>query len=145
MLAMVLSCEALIAAMSRLSSGVRIRPQKAGVIAGPTTDNCQSIHWLARARCLRVLRLQRAALVVLAGEIAHDGIRFPQQEAVFFLQRRHQAVRVHRQIFRLLVLAEGAADVDALVFEPSSPTAHIAFCTLDEVLRPQILIIAFPP
>src|ERR1700693_1005368 len=28
----------------------------------------------------------------------------------------------------------------------SSPTAHIAFCTLDEVLRPQILIIvvSFP-
>jgi len=27
---------------------------------------------------------------------------------------------------------------------PSSPTAHIAFCTLDEVLRPQILIMRFP-
>src|SRR5262245_1419395 len=25
---------------------------------------------------------------------------------------------------------------------PSSPTAHIAFCTLDDVLRPHILIIA---
>ena len=51
MAAAVLSCEVLIAAMSRFSSGVRIRPQNAGVIAGPTTDNCQSIHWLASARC----------------------------------------------------------------------------------------------
>ena len=45
----VLSCEALIAAGSRFSGGVRIRPQKAWKIAGPTTDNCQSIHWLACA------------------------------------------------------------------------------------------------
>src|SRR5262245_62415404 len=27
---------------------------------------------------------------------------------------------------------------------PSSPTAHITFCTLTEVFRPQILIIAIP-
>ena len=31
-------------------AGVRIRPQNAGVMPGPTTDNCQSIHWLASAR-----------------------------------------------------------------------------------------------
>ena len=50
MVTTVRSCELLIAGMSRFSSGVRIRPQKAGVIAGATTDNCQSIHWLASAR-----------------------------------------------------------------------------------------------
>src|SRR5262249_47632428 len=41
--------------------------------------------------------------------------RFPQQEAVLFFERRHQAVGVHGEIGGLLVLAEGAADVDALV------------------------------
>jgi hypothetical protein len=34
------------------------------------------------------------------------------------LQRRHQAVWVHRQIRRLAVLAEWAADIDALMGEP---------------------------
>ena len=77
------------------------------------------IHPLAGERALLgILRFQHAVLVVLAGEIAHDRIGFPQQEAVCFLQRRHQAVRVHREIRRLLVLAERAADVDAGVFKP---------------------------
>ena len=61
----VFSCEALIAARSRFSGGVRIRPQNAGVIAGPTTDNCQSIHWLASARALQIGRLERAGLSCL--------------------------------------------------------------------------------
>ena len=52
------------------------------------------VHPLAGERALLgVLRFQHAALVVLAGEIAHDGIGFPQQEAVFLLERRHEAVR----------------------------------------------------
>src|SRR5262249_32564135 len=41
-------------------------------------------------------------------------VRFPWQEVVLF-ERRHQAVGVHGEIGGLLVLAEGAADVDALV------------------------------
>jgi hypothetical protein len=76
------------------------------------------IHPLAGERArFRILRLQHACLVVLAGEVAYDGVGLPQQEAVFFLQRRYQAVGIHRQIFWLLVLAERAADVDALAFE----------------------------
>ena len=51
---------------------------------------------------------------VFRREVAHDRVRFPQQEAVLF-ERRHQAVGVHGEIGGLLVLAEGAADVDALV------------------------------
>ena len=46
----VFCCEVAIAAMSRFSGGVRIRPQNAAKIAGPATGSCQSIHWLARAR-----------------------------------------------------------------------------------------------
>ena len=37
------------------------------------------------------------------------------QKAILFLERRHQAVRIHRQIFGLLVHAERAANIDALV------------------------------
>ena len=33
-----------IAVWSRFSGGVRIRPQNTGVIAGPMTESCQSIH-----------------------------------------------------------------------------------------------------
>ena len=33
-----------IAVWSRFSGGVRIRPQNTGVIAGPITESCQSIH-----------------------------------------------------------------------------------------------------
>jgi hypothetical protein len=51
---------------------------------------------------------------VFRREVAHDRVRFPQQEAVLF-ERRHQAVGVHGEIGGFLVLAEGAADVDALV------------------------------
>src|SRR5262249_10374611 len=43
-------------------------------------------------------------------------IRFPQQEFIL-LQRRHQAVRVHRQICGLVVLAERTANIDALVWQ----------------------------
>ena len=50
MVSVVLACEAAIAAASRFSGGVRIRPQNAPKIAGATTVSCQSIHWLARAR-----------------------------------------------------------------------------------------------
>jgi hypothetical protein len=82
-------------------------------------DRQLPIHPLAGECALSgVLRLEHACLVVLAGEIAHDGIGFPQQEAVFFFQRRHEAVRVHCEIRRFLVLAERAADVDACVLEP---------------------------
>ena len=38
---------------SRLSGGVRINPQKTGVIAGLATESCQSIHFCAPARPCR--------------------------------------------------------------------------------------------
>src|SRR5215471_5462807 len=66
----------------------------------------------ARAR-VRIGGLELAG-AVFGREVAHDRVRFPQQEAVLF-ERRHQAVGVHGEIGGLLVLAEGAADVDALV------------------------------
>src|SRR6202051_1232964 len=98
----VLALPAAIAAGSRLSGGVRTMPQNTGVIAGPSTDSCQSIHWLAgagrwgageRAR-VRVGRLEHRRLV-LGRQIAHDRVRLPQQEAVLLLERRHQTVGVH--------------------------------------------------
>src|SRR5262249_30660126 len=76
------------------------------------------VHPFRRARArAQVLRLEHGGLM-LGCEVAHDRIRFPQQEAVVFLERRHEAVRVHRQVGGLAVLAERAADVDALVLEP---------------------------
>src|ERR1700753_4153947 len=36
----------------RSAGGVRIMPQNTGVIAGPITESCQSIHWFALARAL---------------------------------------------------------------------------------------------
>jgi hypothetical protein len=71
---------------------------------------------LARARA-QVGRLERAG-AVLGGEMAHDRVRLPQQEAVLFFQRRHQPVGVHRQIGWLPILAERPADIDALVRQP---------------------------
>src|SRR5262249_27489201 len=61
-----------------------------------------------------IFRLQRSG-AVLGGQVAHDGVRFPQNESVVFLQGRHQAIGVHRQIVRLLVAAERAADVEPLM------------------------------
>jgi hypothetical protein len=75
--------------------------------------SCQSIQLLARARA-RIGGLELPG-AVFCREIAHDRVRFPQQEAVLFFERRHQAVGVHGEIGGLLVLAEDAADVDALV------------------------------
>src|SRR5262249_42015938 len=54
---------------------------------------------------------------VFRREVAHDRVRFPQQEAVLF-ERRHQAVGIHGEVGGLLVLAERTADVDALVRPP---------------------------
>ena len=48
--AIVFSLPAAIAFASRFSGGVRISPQNTGVIAGPRTDSCQSIHGCALAR-----------------------------------------------------------------------------------------------
>ena len=80
-------------------------------------DREHPVHPLAGAGALlRVRGLQRAG-AVLGGEIAHDRVRFPQHEAVVLLERRHQRVRIHRQVERLLGAAERAADVDALVRE----------------------------
>ena len=50
MAAVVFFLPASIAAWSRFSGGVRMRPQNTGLIAGSHSDNCQSIHWLARPR-----------------------------------------------------------------------------------------------
>ena len=50
MAAVVLALEAAMAGRSRFSGGVRTNPQKVMWMAGPSTDNCQSIHWPARAR-----------------------------------------------------------------------------------------------
>jgi hypothetical protein len=66
---------------------------------------------------------------MLVGEITDDGIGFPQRETVGFFQSRHQRVGVHRQIGRLLGLAEGAADIDAGVFERQF--AYAPHCLLD--------------
>jgi hypothetical protein len=74
--------------------------------------SCQSIQLLARARA-HIGGLELAG-AVFCREVAHDRVRFPQQESVLF-ERRHQAVGVHGEIGGLFVLAEGAADVDALV------------------------------
>src|SRR5579859_3458725 len=52
---------------------------------------------------------------VLGGEITNDGVRFPEQKAVIFFERRHQPVRVHGEISWLAVLAELSADIDALM------------------------------
>ena len=49
----VFSLPASIAFGSRFSGGVRIRPQNTGVIDGPITESCQSIHICARARIFR--------------------------------------------------------------------------------------------
>src|SRR5262249_42008741 len=43
-----------------------------------------------------------------------------------------------------LFLPNGPPISMRLCGRPSSPTAHITFCTLTEVFRPQILIIAIP-
>ena len=45
-----LTLPASIAAASRFSGGVRMRPQNTGVTAGAATEICQSIQLLARAR-----------------------------------------------------------------------------------------------
>jgi hypothetical protein len=64
---------------------------------------------------LWILRLEHAALVVLASEIAHDRIRLPQKEAILLLERRYEAIWIHRKIRCFLVLAERAADINALM------------------------------
>src|SRR6516165_7022403 len=50
MVASVFSREASMAAGSRFSGGVLMRPQNMGVIAGPATESCQSIQLHARER-----------------------------------------------------------------------------------------------
>ena len=90
-------CEASIAAWSRFSGGVRIRPQNTGVIAGPATDKLP-VHPLAGARAGCADRPARACGAVLAGEIAHDRVRFPQRKPSSSSRVGTSAVRVHRQI-----------------------------------------------
>ena len=48
--AVVFTLPSSIALWLRSAGGVRIMPQNTGVIAGPITESCQSIHWLAFAR-----------------------------------------------------------------------------------------------
>ena len=98
---------------------------------------------MGEAALLQVLRLEHAGLVMLGGEIADDRVGFPQDEAVGFLQRRHQAVRIHREVGRLpCSCRRRRRHRCACVRAAVRRRAHIAFCTLDDVLRPQILIIA---
>src|ERR1700741_5103849 len=122
MAAMHLTLPASIAAWSRFSGGVRISPQNTGVSGGCATVSCQSIQLLARARergsagsrlpAPDFAARERPLAVGFRREVGHDALRFPQEEAVLF-GRRHQAVGVHGEIGGFLVLAEGAADVDA--------------------------------
>src|SRR5262245_56595734 len=74
------------------------------------------VHPAVGARTRAQIGGFEVAGAVFRREVAHDGIRFPQQEFIL-LQRRHQAVRVHRQICGLVVLAERTANIDALVWE----------------------------
>ena len=58
---------------------------------------------------------------MFAREIAHDRVRFPQGKAVVLLERRDQRIRIHCEIERVLGLAVGAADVDALAWQLELP------------------------
>src|ERR1700745_2395408 len=71
------------------------------------------VHPLAgQCAFTQICRLEHA-LLVLGCEIANDGVRFPQQKAVLFLERRHESVRVHGEIGGLAVLTKRSANVDA--------------------------------
>src|SRR4029453_3712593 len=53
----------------------------------------------------------------LAGKVAHDRIRFPQMETIFFLKRGDEPIRIHRKVSGLPVLSKRPANIDALVFK----------------------------
>ena len=74
------------------------------LLPGPAKDTDAQLLQDFRERAGTVFRRQ----------IAHDRVRFPEDEIVLF-ERRHEAIRIHRQISGLVVLAERAADIDALV------------------------------
>ena len=61
----------------------------------------------------QILGLERAG-AVFRGEIAHDRVRFPEDEIILF-ERGHEPVGIHRQIGGLVVLAEWPADIDPLI------------------------------
>ncbi len=65
-------------------------------------------------------------------EIAHDGIRFPQHE-IAFDQRGHAAVRVHREIFGLVILAERHAGIDPLIGDIEFAQAPQHFLNVDRI------------
>jgi hypothetical protein len=73
-------------------------------------------------------------------EVADDHVRFPEHEAVV-LERRDASVRVERDVLRRIETPELATGVDALVRDAELADAHMTFCTLLEVVRPQIFII----
>ncbi len=62
---------------------------------------------------------------VLAGEIAHDRVRFPEAERAVD-EQRHSAVRIQREVPRLIVLAELESRIDALVAVRRAPRGTTA-------------------
>ena len=94
---------------------VRRRPDQAPEASkdGGTGDAELPVHPLAGERALTQIGwLER---FMLGGEIANNAVRFPQQKAVIFLERRYQPVGVHGEITGLAVLAKRSADIDALM------------------------------
>src|ERR1700722_4724895 len=109
----VLSLPSSIAFGSRFPGGVRIHPPEYRRDGGAEHRELP-VHPFARQRAgAQIGRLERAG-AELGGEVADDRIGFPQHESVL-VQGGNEAVGIHREISRLPVLAERAADVDALV------------------------------
>ena len=106
----------------------------------PPTAASPSIGWRVRALAGSD-GLERARAVFAARDSARWNW-IPTAESVVFFNRRHQPVRVHREIGRLLVLAEGAADIDALMLEPEFADGPHRLLHIGRVLRPQIFSIA---
>jgi hypothetical protein len=74
--------------------------------------------------------------MALGGEVANDGVGFPQREPILFLDRRHKAIWIHGEIGRLLVLAERPADIDALVRQVELAHRPHHLLHVDGVLAP---------
>src|SRR5262249_21823830 len=108
-----LTLPASIAAGSRFSGGVRMSPQNTRVSGGCATVSCQSIQLLAHARECASAGSSLAAPDFGARERTVE-VRFPNREAASS-SGGPRPLGVMAEICGLLVLAEGAADVDALV------------------------------
>ena len=74
------------------------------------------LHPLIGAGNVFAVRRAEAAAAIGAGEIADDGVAFPEDEAAV-VHHRDEAIGVHGAVFGRVVAAERAARVDALTHD----------------------------